>query len=219
MKERPILFSGPMVRAILDGTKTQTRRLVKPQSAILTDEMARAFDVRPPNRDNHAVVPCPYGVPGDRLYVREAFHWGGRRISDDGTPWVFLAYAETPKTRVLHPTREQFDRITFADESPEKPWTEMRMRPGIHLPKWASRITLEITTIRVERLQDISESDALAEGIERRLDGKDTECSGTGTWHWTAKRAYCDLWEHINGSDSWALNPWVWVVEFRRVEQ
>lgn len=204
MKERPILFSAPMVRALLAGTKTQTRRVVNPQGAILTDSIARGLGVQPPARQNQPVIPCPYGVIGDRLYVREAFYFGGKRIADNGTPWVFLAYAERPKTTVLHPTLTQFDKIKFADESPEKPWREMKLRPGIHLPKWAIRLTLEIVGVRVERLQDISESDACWEGIEIPEDHDYVA-------------AYRRLWESINGPDSWALNPWVWVVEFKKI--
>jgi hypothetical protein len=182
MKERPILFSGPMVRAILEGRKTQTRRVVKPQSAILTDEMARVLGVQPPAQQNAPVISCPYGVPGDRLWVRETYAWSG----DSSIP--------------------EADRIASGEV-----WYRadggrgggIRWRPSIFMPRWASRILLEITDVRVERLQDISDDDCRAEGYDRS--------------HAFPREWFARLWASINGTGSWAANPLVWVVSFQRV--
>lgn len=194
MKERPILFSGPMVRAILDGRKTQTRRVVKPQ--------------RHAEQWPECGCICPYGAPGDRLWVRET--WGTLACYD----------CYPPKVLSLH----SFDRgwsesfLATACDGAVKKW-----RPSIHMPRWASRITLEVTGVRVERLQEISEGDAKAEGaLWRAGDG----CA----WGWrhdlqnefvheTAKESFAELWDIINGAGSWEANPWVWVVEFKRLEE
>ena len=211
MKERPILFSAPMVRAILAGTKTQTRRVVKQQITPLADGSNwHQFDHRGSNYcmnlRNGTVSQwspllqfCPYGQPGDRLWVRETFcpiypqdpHYnGGRPIEYD--------YAATYK----HGHR-------LGDLIGEK----KKWSPSIHMPRSASRITLEITRVRVERLQNISGADAIAEGLSQ------TE---GGAWlpglcdypEW----AYRELWKQINGAGSWDANPWVWVVEFKRMK-
>lgn len=167
MKMRPILFSGEMVRAILEGRKTQTRRVVKPQPAYVID----------------SVWVCPYGRPGDGLWVRETW-------APNSQAGVF-SYAADWAAGVKHVSR----------------W-----RPSIHMPRAASRISLEVVGVRVERLREISEADALAEGCadSEMVDGVPMWCS--------AVEKYMDLWEKINGEGSWAVNPWVWVVEFRRVE-
>ncbi len=175
MKERPILFSAPMVRAILDGSKTQTRRVVKlqtPKAASISD-----FCV-----DGIRVGRCPYGQPGDRLWVREAWADCDKLVR---------YYA----TDDVHPLRKK--------------------RPSIHMPRWASRITLEVTGVRVERLQDISFSDARAEGIVVQPDGGWGLADSTH-YHFTDPRvSYWSLWEAINGPGSVDANPWVWVVEYK----
>lgn len=206
MTERPILFSGPMVRALLDGRKTQTRRIVKGLT-IAADRVhpndggslgARVFT------DGEAVqqVRCPYGVPGDTLWGRETHAiynthgqhradglrwgpWGGlpTMISDDGTKIAYF--------------REGFDRCDPG-----------RWRPSIHMPRWASRLTLAITEVRVERLQDISEADAEAEGVQIPA-----LVPILGAF-WSSRDGYARLWESINGKGSWAANPWVWAVTF-----
>ena len=207
MKERPILFSAPMVRAILSGEKTQTRRVVKPQpkrtgdGVLMWDASHRGMrfgsvgmDV-PPNLVAH----CPYGAPGDRLWVRETFG-----IDDeDGS---VLYFADPGTAQDAEHARACDDRYP-------------RRRPSIHMPRWASRILLEIASVRVERLQDISEDDAQAEGIEysERFEGY---CIGLAE-HFNShdpRQSYFSLWEAINGAGSVAANPWVWVVEFKRVE-
>ncbi len=189
MKERPILFSAPMVRAILAGTKTQTRRVVKdPGLPCATDAQQRDCIRR--------AIGCPYGQPGDRLWVREA--WG---VYDQGFD-----------------TAEESAFVVYrADTDRPDP---KRWRPSIHMPRWASRITLEITDVRVQRLQDISEADA------------DAEVFGGGFPHVVLPELFPDadaagglsipecfrvLWESINGAGSWETNPWVWALTFHRV--
>jgi hypothetical protein len=205
IKERPILFSGEMVRAILEGRKTQTRRLIKPQP----DELELLYGpelYHPTKVDRNGMEypgdevfgiysddsgwPCPYGAVGDRLWVRET--WQQYIEKADGqrhtisTPCKFL-------NQLLYAATEQ------GDHPP-------RWRPSIHMPRWASRITLEITGVRVERLQKITKADVIAEGIQ----GLEDVHAG---WH----QPYADLWVKINGPDSWDANPWVWAIEFRRI--
>lgn len=197
MKERPILMSAPMVRAILAGTKTQTRRVVKPQPRILAGELLCWKDDA--LTDDQMAACSPYGQPGDRLWVRETF----------SGPWCMEAQdgiAAAPPSK----WGESSEIWYWADGEPTYgDWT--RPRPSIHMPRWASRITLEVTGVRVERLQDISTSDAEAEGWP----GPDAENSISSTYPiaW-----YSKLWEEINGPGSWTANPWVWVVEFKRLE-
>lgn len=177
MKERPIIFSAPMVRAILSGAKTQTRRVVKPIHMATVG--AEQFPI---------LAICPYGRPGDRLWVRETWkHIEGGAIYDASGGTI-----------------DAFDPETiYRADRPNRygPW----MSP-IHMPRWASRITLEITDVRVERLQDISEDDAYAEGV------KHSEHGGI-----TARDGFQRLWESINGAGSWDTNPWVWVIEFKKL--
>ena len=206
MKERPILFSGPMVRAILSGAKTQTRRVVK-----LTDA-GRVRDVGSRRNwhigDPDAVLACHYGQPGDRLWVREAFMPCPLENPTTCPSRWNIAYASDA---------EQVERQAPAGYNPML-YNYERWTPSIHMPRWASRITLEITSVRVERLQAISEADARAEGVTAVSSGGVTLFTTTGVnCFQTAKDAYAALWESINGPGSWDANPWVWVVEFRRV--
>lgn len=202
MKERPILFSGPMVRALLDGSKTQTRRMVNPQTAILTDELARGLGVQPPTKQNQPVIPCKYGAVGDRLWVKETFS-----PYCSGLGRIGCTYYRAD--------------IVDGEEPYGMPW-----KPSIFMPRIESRITLEITEVRVERLQAIRAQDAIAEGIERfkkNLSPMSTVTTFrdylTGSTDRAAIQSYQSLWESINGIGSWDANPWVWVIEFRRVEQ
>ena len=212
-KARPILFSSSMVRALLAGTKTQTRRVVKgvpfwdhygrdimdwdlsgihqcEDDLVGTDRWA--LDVQTEVDDNsRRIIRCPYGMPGDRLWVREAHAIDGERV---------------------------FYRAGHEEAEARGPRVDVRWRPSIHMPRWASRITLKITDVRVERLQEISAEDA------------DAECFGgdfpenvlpevfprrEGGWgHLSLPECYGRLWEHINGAGSWAANPWVWAVSF-----
>jgi hypothetical protein len=151
-------------------------------------------------------MPCPYGVAGDRLWVREAWNClsagTDQLISPNPRPNVCaVAYQATEKTR-----HAKFPDSFLVD----------RWRRSIHMPRWASRITLEITAVRVERLGDISEADAIAEGCGVYSEGEwlnHVECGITRV------QRFHELWESINGPESWAANPWVWVIEFRKTEK
>ncbi len=188
MKERPILFNAPMVRALLANTKTQTRRIVKARDL-------EWMDVHQGLREPDNAERCPYGQPGDRLWVRETF--GHFERNENFAPGCDVFY--------------RADGESLAVE----PW-----RPSIHMPRWASRITLEITSVRVERLQEISIEDAKAEGAwgpDDSIVQKVADYFGTDIFSANPRKAFQMLWESINGPDSWAANPWVWAIEFRRV--
>ena len=208
MKERPILFSGPMVRALLDGSKTQTRRVVKPQpthfNPVGVPRLAKPVG---PN----AVITCPYGQPGDRLWVRES--WAPDPPCD-GT-WGYTTWAGCREGQIAG-VPDRFRHPRFCNYAANWLHGPIRWTPSIHMPRWASRITLEITGVRVERLQDISEADAKAEGIEKTPSGfwslyGQADVDGT----YSPRSSYRALWESINGPGSWDANPWVWVVEFK----
>lgn len=196
MKERPIIFSAPMVRAILSGAKTQTRRIVKPlHMATVGAEQLPIL----------AMYPC--GSPGDRLWVRETCR--AEVIDDEGLCGV--RYVADGHFMPIANTREASDRWV------QLYWyrgMEGATVPPIHMPRWASRITLEITDVRVERLQDISGMDAKREGVSVPAhtpeDGADLDY---------ARRGFRRLWEEIHGEGSWEKNPWVWVIEFKKLEQ
>lgn len=203
MTERPIIFSAPMVRAILAGTKVQTRRVVKLKPWQQIEERDDGAPWPWMYDDDRAAdhwVPCPYGQQADRLWVRETWAVPHRydHLGPSNTPVLGLRthYAATEERG------------------------ELRWRPSIHMPRWASRITLEVSAVRVERLQDISEADALAEGVtckwEPGCSGRLMEAFGGFSFR-PAASAYAELWEQINGPGSWDANPWVWVIEFKRV--
>lgn len=209
MKERPILFSAPMVRAILDGIKTQTRRPVK--NIGFVTGIGHVLN----GSDNRSEWPdfCPYGKTGDRLWVRET--WGYRTKGSDiimGTHW------ENPLYRANADACGLLGHDGFGPIYEE----DILWRSSIHMPRSASRISLEITGVRVERLQDISEGDAIAEGVEE-LDGHFNEAEycaiakKIGCCIGDSKPVYAQLWESLNGPGSWDLNPFVWVLEFRRI--
>lgn len=193
MKERPILFSGAMIRALLAGTKTQTRRAVKgwPLEWLATGQFTPEYVADPANRA------CPYGQPGDQLWVRETF----AKIDGQTQPWIETDYRAT---------------YTHGDRLGDTLGIKKRWTPAIHMPRSASRISLEVTGVRVERLQDISEADAIAEGIG--LEGG-MFTNGDGLEYDLPIQAYSALWESINGPGSWAANPWVWAVKFKRQQQ
>lgn len=180
MKERPIIFNAEMVRAIINGRKTQTRRVVKFDWCRSADELLHQASFDPAYK-------CPYGKVGDRLWVRET--WDFQALRDgvfniqDFIRWGGKVAYKADGGRVV-----------------EK-WI-----PSIHMPRWASRITLEITSVRVERLQDISNDDCWAEGMS---DATNPELKPNRRW-------FSELWESINGPGSWHSNPFVWVIEFRK---
>ena len=229
MKERPILFSGPMVRAILDGKKTQTRRIVRPlrgapfpmsdlpwRAIVHADGFAALIAEHAGGETAVPLPRSPYGVPGDRLWVRE--RWAAHDTLDDLSPQRIDEIDE--------------DRNIWYAVDGDSGWGSLladpswrgRWRPSIHMPRWASRIDLDVTTVRVERLQAITEDDARAEGVEA-IDGmydeaelcriaKEMRTPATDARVW-----YRWLWDEINGDRApWASNPWVWVVEFARVD-
>ncbi|MFV0662734.1 hypothetical protein [Denitromonas sp.] len=204
MKTRPILMSAQMVRAILNGTKTQTRRVLKPQpERWLCDDGDIHYAGRMPNGKFHDVecdalgkfrATCPYGQPGNRLWVRETFF--------DTAPFETAPVFAGRSSRYAYRADDEFIGCH-------------RWSPSIHMPRAASRILLEITAVRVVRLKDISNADAIDEGLIRCGDG----WRGANALPWFASpaAAYRSLWESINGPGSWDANPWVWVVEFKRV--
>lgn len=209
MAERPILFSAPMVRAILAGTKTQTRRIVR---GVPSDELVSAFGTEWVYRSDPETlkkVRCPYGVAGDRLWVRETWAPAGCTRCDELPPEAQSARECTCKTAVYR-----------ADDGARA----VTWRPSIYMPRWASRIALEVVSVRAERLHAITEDDAHAEGVIA-LDGSLDEaalCVRAKTLGGCAEDArtwFAELWDRINGDRAaWASNPWVWVVSFKRAE-
>lgn len=214
MRERPILFSAPMVRALLAGTKTQTRRIAKPRRRPSLFEVEE--DGSPMWTDGYILDPGnagwrmadnPYGVPGDVLWVKETYRLeqgAGKPAQSEG----YLVHYEADGAA-----------------NPEHEWGAMA-RPSIHMPRWASRLSLRITDVRVERLNDISEADAIAEGIDRvennfgngpaYCDYALGDIADNAEWYRDPRRSYRSLWDHINGPGAWDANPWVWVVSFER---
>lgn len=244
VKERPILFSAPMVRAILEDRKTVTRRAVKPQPEVrmvdmigpmLTFKNKRGGHWLYPNAKAQIIADCPYGQPGDRLWVRETFmDLRGTGIEHRPTP-------DSPLQRYAYSA--DVAPGSFADETRKD--YGLKWRPSIHLPREACRILLKITDVRVERLKDISDEQAQAEGCFFTDYGKKCFHGGNGWndvgdcpavvghqqregWMWdkttsheqclgSARHAFGNFWNKVNGPDAWDSNPWVWVVEFKRV--
>ncbi len=207
MKERPILFNGPMVRALLDGSKTQTRRVVKMPDSLTSNDLTltRMQDgysdgYRPvfglDDEPNAFSCKNPYGQPGDRLWVRETFDFLPAGGPDEPQACVIVYWATGSTEPRSAP--ESYNPMIYGRE---------KVRPSIHMPRWASRITLEVTGVRVERLHGITRGDAMAEGcpFPNMAQGPDPR-----DW-------YAELWGAINGPGNWDANPWVWVVEFRRL--
>lgn len=208
VRERPILFSGAVIRAILDGRKSQTRRVVKPQPRlvpILDGPTTSDYDTWPDedscltwddlisNTDYYVKCGwCPYGRPGDHLWVRETWHlWG------------------PPERQILEYCADCADPENYL-------W-----RPSIHMPHWASRITLEIVGVRVMRLQDITEEDAKSEGVGQEFRTCVMHPSGIKDYHipLSYRAGFANLWNEINERRgySWESNPWVWCIAFKRI--
>lgn len=216
VKERPILFSGPMVRALLAGRKTQTRRVVKPQPPATAVDAGHIMSGNPASNgvwlwlDSTELMDaspigdgfrCPYGVPADRLWVKETHAIVPR-----------TAYAMSEGVQqTLRPDDEHDAAIYAAGWERSRPG---RWRPSIHMPRWASRLTLAITDVRVERLQDITAADAHAEGCDP-VHMQPGGATGNPSDGWLDYReGYRSLWNQINGPDSWDANPWVWAITF-----
>lgn len=193
MRERPILMTSENAQKCYEGTKMQTRRIVKPRNGSTADYAGVDY-------------PCPYGVAGDRLWVREN-GWErpartSKMLRDGADTWE----------------RFYFDALLDSGEAEELKGYGFKRRPSIHMPRWACRTVLEITDVRVERLQEINLEDCQSEGVRcESYTGPPycTWCSGhEAPCH---RDAYKTLWESINGVGSWALNPWVWVITFQKV--
>jgi len=251
VKERPILMCGDMVCATLANRKRQTRRILKgaPEEWATSTGIPivgrysptivnRRSGEEEPGRecfgayDDERSFRCPYGKPGDQLWVRENF-WSDVRdpnecviYSEDQTKYKYRTGGKGVETRRAE---RHVPSATIMDISKNKFW---KQKPSIFMPRWASRIRLEITDVRVERVQDCSESDAEAEGVEKNAHGDGSWTADDG-WlpycshypdgcecfpAYTAKFSYAGLWKKINGEKSWDANPWVWVVEFKKLE-
>ncbi len=209
MKERGIIFSSEMVRAILDGRKTQTRRIVKSaptthnfhgwivSSTCAKDEGKACWAIgNSPLLKDPIRLNCPFGKIGDRLWVRETWQCG---LCTEST----FAYRATHKPSDLEEGRSEI----------------IKWAPSSQMPRWASRILLEITGVRVERLQDINEEDAVAEGVAPLHGGYWKHYQPDWTQHQlSARGSFVTLWNSINGVDAWYKNPWVWVIEFRQIQ-
>ena len=223
MKERPILFSAQMVRAILDGRKTQTRRVVKPQphrwiayfillgasgpwKPVWGSESAGDEDEIV---EHNRCIKCPYGVPGDRLWVRETCRAEQLRSGKDGVRFA-ADNAWRPIANTEQAAGRWIDLRWYRVNLPDDPTNPGVWVPPIHMPRWASRIDLEITAVRVERVGDISTKDCEAEGMDW-----DGPCGLN-----VVLEKYMDLWDSINAKRGagWDTNPWVWVIEFRRIK-
>lgn len=219
MKEIPILFSGQMVRAILDGRKTMTRRIMKQQPPAATVDMRLHGDDWLPGWDDddcagcyvaHGDIGdrmrCPYGQPGDRLWVRE----------------TWCPYPEESTGRIWYRATDERSHDRWRDNS-ARPHL-YNWCPSIHMPRYASRITLEVVSVRAERLHDINEMDARAEGApaiaadDARIVPADILARLRDLHTPSYTLGFASVWMEINGPGSWYTNPWVWVVEFRRVE-
>ncbi len=195
-----MIFYAEMVRALLDGRKTQTRRPIKWKQTRFTEIGEREDGSKWPWSEDaeHACDfwhPCPFGAVGDRIWVREAF-----RVHSRATDVATLVYKASERNSWTEQTRRVPVAVCNKPATPEK-WT-----PSLHMPRWASRILLEITGVRVERLRSMSQDDARAEGV----------IAASGPME--AGLAFRELWDSIYGEESWKANPWVWVIEFKRVE-
>lgn len=258
MKERPILFSGEMVRAILEGRKTQTRRVLKKQPIdVLTKTVGKGvkevtrnlegkkawFSLMQTNPNRGTAFWCSYGEVGDRLWVREAWGYHGLSSCGDRHEATVSYAADGSEVKVRFSTFEEmmaaspeqnfkpseaFEELPDYEQGWEHSkwlhewWQRQKSKPSIHMYRWASRIDLAITNVRVERLQDISEEDAEAEGIEcfdPENDASVCRMPGTTDWEYpNAKMVYEILWNKINGKKHpWDSNPYVWVIEFAKI--
>ncbi|KLF39130.1 ASCH domain-containing protein [Klebsiella aerogenes] len=226
MTERGMIFNAEMVRALLDDRKTQTRRIVKGADGAV--KFCKEWDINGEEifvvlgeKDHTGMNPvlgatsCPFGAVGDRIWVRETFqgplfdYEQMESYLEDSSKFEkpeFCQYAADGK-----PAPEYYD----ADDTLRHGW-----RPSIHMPRWASRILLEITDVRVERLREISQADAEAEGVGKLKKGfwKNYQ-PGWTEFQLTARGSFATLWKSIYGDESWYADPWVWVIEFKRIEE
>jgi len=211
MTERGMIFNAEMVRAVLDGRKTQTRRMLTPRQIKMIDTAAAIGECHPlesghqhENSQSYYREWCPFGAVGDRLWVRETFGFEIRSVG--GSPHEQLVYRASKPDAV---------RLYDCNGKPQP----MKWAPSLHMRRKFSRITLEITGVRVERLNDISENDARAEGVQPLRGGYWRHYQPEWTQHQlSARGSFATLWKSIYGEESWQASPWVWVIEFKRVE-
>uniref|UniRef100_UPI0035C71E34 hypothetical protein n=1 Tax=Serratia quinivorans TaxID=137545 RepID=UPI0035C71E34 len=237
MKERPVIFNGEMVRAILDSRKTQTRRTVSDLHLHLINVASQVGECYPlesgidhANSQSYYREHCPFGQVGDQLWVRET--WGVVSHDFDSDGWIIDWVPDRPAIAIEemsfgngyytgHAIYAADGAFSWGDDDGHG--ERSCWKPSIHMPRAACRILLEITAVRVERLNSISESDAISEGIDTdRLDESqdnyDCIANHNMTGRPTAKGYFSDLWQSIYGAESWSANPWVWVIEFKPVE-
>ena len=234
IKEKPILFSAPMVKAILSGKKTMTRRVIMPRPSAF----CKPFNVRVDDEgfiwsgNQHGEIrrtkPSPYGIVGDHLWIRETwrpcltggvsieYRVGGRKEANDDSDLHNKIVCETMPVRSIDVKDEE--RRKAGEKHVPYVW-----RPSIFMKRWASRITLEITGVRVERLHSITAKDIIAEGVVDRphkVEGLEGDCPVSavdGACYMDLRSLWAAAWTKINGKESWASNPFVWVIEFKRV--
>lgn len=222
MKDRGMIFNGEMVRAILDGRKTQTRRIVSERHLNLIDLGSQIGECYPlecgidhENSQSYYREHCPFGKPGDRIWVRETYQGPLFDYEHMESYLEDSSKFEKPDFCIYRADGKPAPEFYDADDNLHCGW-----RPSIHMPRWASRILLEITDVRVEQLNAISEEDARAEGI---IDGGCLNCGepepcGCANPEPDATDAFAYLWQSIYGQENWNANPWVWVIEFKRIE-
>ncbi|HHE5265713.1 TPA: hypothetical protein ACPEYG_001822 [Klebsiella pneumoniae] len=229
MTERGMIFNAEMVRALLSGRKTQTRRPIKWKQTRFTEIGEREDGSKWPWSEDaeHACDfwhPCPFGAVGDRIWVREAF-----RVHSRATDVATLVYKASERNSWTEQTHRVPVAVCNKPATPEK-WT-----PSLHMPRWASRILLEITDVRVERLNATSEEDAQREGVhtevwDQTVVARNYAARDEFFQFWSEdmphyvemnqlyRSSFRSLWESIYGAENWLANPWVWVIEFKRVE-
>lgn len=238
MKERGMIFNGEMVRAILNGCKTQTRRIVKGADGAV--KFCKEWDINGEEifvvlgeKDHTGMnpvlgaIPCPFGAVGERIWVRETWGVVSHELDKDGRiqPWT----PDRPATVIHempfgngyysgHAIYAADGDFTWGDDDGYEDGRSC-WKPSIHMPRWASRILLEITDVRVERLNAISQEDAQAEGMELTGWRPTYSDPDSGGEVWTPYDNFARLWESIYGEGSWKANPWVWVVEFKLIEE
>ncbi|ENR4359565.1 hypothetical protein ACEVFK_001483 [Salmonella enterica] len=212
MKERGMIFNGEMVRAILDGRKTQTRRIMKnqpagdyPETPALIRNVGTGFQWHGLYGES-SIFNCPLGSIGERIWVRETYQGPLFDYEQMESYLEDSSKFEKPDFCVYRADGEPAPEFYDADDNLHCGW-----RPSIHMPRWASRITLEITDVRVERLHSISEEDAQAEGVQ-------PACYEITPPEAAYRVSFGEVWRGIYGEESWVANPWVWVIEFKRVE-
>lgn len=220
MKERPVIFNGEMVRAIRDGRKTQTRRVIKPQPTLSErtgfNWKGFAYGIGSSHKDTvrnfaNCLKTCPFGQVGDRLWVREAYQGPLFNFDQMEAYLEDTSKFERPEFCEYRADGGKAPEYYDADDNLRYGW-----RPSIHMPRWASRILLEITAVRVEQLKDISQPDAIAEGGPPSHPSIDAVSRDYGFPDFS-RSWFAQTWQHIYGEESWNANPWVWVIGFKVV--